>query len=42
MAAGAVETGVVRRLAETTLRGQQSEIRLMRDMLQERGGLMKP
>ncbi|AZM50848.1 DUF305 domain-containing protein [Streptomyces sp. WAC 06738] len=42
MAAGAVETRVVRRLAETTLRGQQSEIKLMRDMLQERGGLMKP
>lgn len=42
MAAGAVETQVVRRLAETTLRGQQSEIKLMRDMLEERGGIMKP
>jgi uncharacterized protein (DUF305 family) len=42
MAEGAVETPVVRRLAETTLRGQRSEIELMRDMLDERGGTMKP
>lgn len=42
MAEPVVETRVVRRLAGTTLRGQQSEIKLMRDMLEERGGIVKP
>lgn len=42
MAEATVETPVVRRLAKTTLRGQRSEIELMRDMLDERGGTMKP
>ncbi|MFW6724467.1 hypothetical protein ACHZ98_30840 [Streptomyces sp. MAR4 CNY-716] len=36
------ETRVVRRPAGTTLRGQQSEIMPMRDMLEERGGIVKP
>lgn len=37
MAGEEAKTRVVRRLAETTLRGQRSEIELMRDMLDERG-----